>query len=157
MPPLKTKTKKNLNPPRIQRVAESTCSLCFLRKPRETGVKLVYELKFDSTGLWFEQCFFYGCETWSVERLHENKLKMFEHVCLRSTLRVNMSDHISTWINDEYVVSRCIAIAIKELRLKWLGHVLQRPTNYLPRSSGRAPQLMEETPRRTAEKLVELG
>ena len=77
----------------------------------------------------------YGCNTWSVKVQQENTLKVFEHTWLRRILRVQLRDRISNAsIRRMCNIQRDVAlITIKERCSKWLGHVLQKRPEYLPR------------------------
>ncbi|BHF78196.1 U3 snoRNP protein [Sparganum proliferum] len=73
----------------------------------------------------------YGCECWAV-RVDERKREIFDHQCLRTTLRMKFTDFVS----NETVRARCdniarITQAIQERRLRWFGHVLRRPPQEL--------------------------
>ncbi|BHF65289.1 hypothetical protein SprV_0200829900 [Sparganum proliferum] len=74
----------------------------------------------------------YGCECWAVRVEDERRLEVFDHHCLRTTLRVKFTDFVS----NETVRARCdniamITQAIQERRLRWFGHVLRRPPQEL--------------------------
>ena len=72
--------------------------------------------------------------TWSAKLQQENTLKVFEHTCLRRILRVQLRDRIS-YVNIRRMcnIQRDVVLTIKERRLKWLGDVLRKPPEYLPR------------------------
>ncbi|BHF81200.1 hypothetical protein SprV_0702433000 [Sparganum proliferum] len=74
----------------------------------------------------------YGCECWALRVEDERKLEVFDHHCLRTILRVKLTDFVS----NETVRTRCnniarIIQAIQERRLRWFGHVLRRPPQEL--------------------------
>ncbi|BHF81197.1 hypothetical protein SprV_0702432700 [Sparganum proliferum] len=74
----------------------------------------------------------YGCECWALRVEDERKLEVFDHHCLRTILRVKLTDFVS----NETVRTRCdniarITQAIQERRLRWFGHVLRRPPQEL--------------------------
>nr|VZI36232.1 unnamed protein product [Spirometra erinaceieuropaei] len=70
----------------------------------------------------------YGCDCWLLRVEDERKLKVFDHHCLRTILRVKFNDFVS----NETVRARCdnitrITQAIHGRRLRWFGDVLRRP------------------------------
>nr|VZI36934.1 unnamed protein product [Spirometra erinaceieuropaei] len=74
----------------------------------------------------------YGCECWALRVADERKLEVFDHHCLRTILRVKLTDFVS----NEIVRARCdniarITQASQERRLRWFGHVLRRPPQEL--------------------------
>nr|VZI03823.1 unnamed protein product [Spirometra erinaceieuropaei] len=74
----------------------------------------------------------YGCKCWAVRVEDEGKLEVFDHHCLRTILRVKLTDFVS----NETVRARCdnivrITQAIQERRLRLSGHVLLRPPQEL--------------------------
>ncbi|BHF72032.1 hypothetical protein SprV_0401509500 [Sparganum proliferum] len=74
----------------------------------------------------------YGCECWALRVKDERKLKVFDHHCLRTILRVKFTDFVS----NETVRARCnniarITRAIRGRRLRWFGHILRRPPQEL--------------------------
>lgn len=114
-------------------IGESTDGLCF---PQKIIVESVWSLCMHETPnlLGFgSNILFYGCETWLVKQLHENALKVLKNTCLQSILRINLHDCISN-VDTRQICSikRNFALMIKECQLKWLGHVLQKPSEYLP-------------------------
>nr|VZI26907.1 unnamed protein product [Spirometra erinaceieuropaei] len=85
----------------------------------------------------------YGCECWALRVEDERELKLFDHHCLRTILRVKSTNFVS----NETVHACCdniarITQAIQEGRPKWFGHVLRRPPQELshcPRSGTVTP------------------
>ncbi|BHF71830.1 hypothetical protein SprV_0401489100 [Sparganum proliferum] len=74
----------------------------------------------------------YGCACWALRVEDERKLGVFDHHCLRTILRVKLTDVVS----NETVRARCdniarITQAIQERRLSWFGFVLRRPPQEL--------------------------
>ena len=117
-----------------QRIQKAQTVFASLRKPlwnrREVSVRTKVRIYMALV----RTVLLYGCETWSVKLQHENTLKVFEHTCLRRILRIQLRDRISSAdLRRMCNIQRDVALTIKERRLKWLGHVLRKPPEYLPR------------------------
>jgi len=71
----------------------------------------------------------YGCETWSLTRREERKLRVFENIVLRRIFGPTRDEVTREWrrlhneeLNDLYS-SPSIVRVIKSRRMKWAGHV----------------------------------
>ena len=116
-----------------QRIRKAQTVFASLRKPLWNRREISVQTKVRIYMALFRTILLYGCETWSLKLQHENILKVFEHTCLRRILRVQLRDHISNAnIHRMCNIQRDVVLTIKERCLKWMGHVLRKPPEYLP-------------------------
>ena len=70
----------------------------------------------------------YGCETWSLTRREERKLRVFENIVLRRIFGPRSDEVRREWrrlhneLNDLYSSPNIVRV-IKSRRMKWAGHV----------------------------------
>ena len=71
----------------------------------------------------------YGCETWSLTRLEERKLRVFENMLLRRIFGRRRNEVTGKWrrlhneeLNDLYSSPNIVRV-IKTRRMRWAGHV----------------------------------
>ena len=74
----------------------------------------------------------YGAETWSLTKVDEQKLAVFENNCIRTILGVRLQDRVSlTQLRKRAKLQTPIALVIKKRRLSWFGHVARLPEESL--------------------------
>jgi len=71
----------------------------------------------------------YGCETWSLTRQEERKLRVFENMVLRTIFVPRREEVTGKWrrlhneeLNDLYSSPNIVRV-IKSRRMRWTGHV----------------------------------
>jgi len=71
----------------------------------------------------------YGCETWSLTRREEKKLRVFENMVLRRIFGPRRDEITGEWrrlhdeeLNDLYSSPNMVRV-IKSRRMRWAGHV----------------------------------
>jgi hypothetical protein len=75
----------------------------------------------------------YGAESWVLTQAQNHKLEVFYNNCLRALCGVSMFDHVS--VQSLLVRCRCrsVAVNLRELRLRWLGHVGRMDDDRIPK------------------------
>ncbi|XP_047267018.1 uncharacterized protein LOC107853402 [Capsicum annuum] len=71
----------------------------------------------------------YGAECWSVKNSHIQKLKVAEMRMLRWMCGVTRADRVRNEIIREKVGVASVEDKMREVRLRWFGHVMRRGTN----------------------------
>jgi len=73
----------------------------------------------------------YGCETWSLTRQEERKLRVFENMVLRRIFGPRRDEGTGEWrrlhneeLNDLYSSPNIVRV-IKWRRMRWAGHVVR--------------------------------
>ena len=68
----------------------------------------------------------YGCETWKLTKVIENKLRSAQRAMERSMLGITLKDRKrASWVRDQTKV-KDIIVAIKEQKWKWAGQIARR-------------------------------
>ena len=66
----------------------------------------------------------YGCETWTLNKIEENKLNVFEMWTFRRILRISCRAHkTNDWILQAVNERRTFLTAVKRQKLKYFGHI----------------------------------
>jgi hypothetical protein len=77
----------------------------------------------------------YGCETWTIKAAEEQKLRSFELWCYRRVLRVPWTDHrTDDWVLQQLGVQRMFWSHIKNVKLRYFGHLCRRPPDHFERT-----------------------
>lgn len=73
----------------------------------------------------------YGSEVWATKKIHENKLHTTEMRMLRWAGGVTLKDKVrNEYMRGSFKVAP-ITDKILESRLRWYGHVMRRPKDYV--------------------------
>jgi hypothetical protein len=75
----------------------------------------------------------YGCESWSVTKVMENKLNAAENKWLRRILRISYREHVTNEDVRGRTQQPLISDTIRRRRMKWAGHVLRMKENRNPK------------------------
>ena len=75
----------------------------------------------------------YGAETWTLRKVDQDRLAVFEMRCLRTILGVHLLDRIRNEdIRRRLHISNTINEEASKKRLRWFGHVCRMPRNRFP-------------------------
>ena len=75
----------------------------------------------------------YSSEAWVLQKADEDLLDVFQRNCLQIALGIRLTDHISNSRVYEKCGSIPLSRAIMKERLGWLGHIVRRKDNRLPK------------------------
>ena len=75
----------------------------------------------------------YGAETWTVYRRHVKKLHAFMMRHLRSIMKIRWQDKVTNIKVLERAGLPSMADLLIMKNLRWTGHILRMPTDFLPR------------------------
>ena len=75
----------------------------------------------------------YGAESWKMTKTLSHKLEVFQRKCLRRILRIFWPNVINNDDLYERTHTRPIEEEIRKRRWRWIGHVLRRPSDAIPR------------------------
>ena len=66
----------------------------------------------------------YGCKTWTLNKIEENKLNTFEMWTFRQILQISYRVHkTNNWILQAVNEQRTFLTAVKQQKLKYFGHI----------------------------------
>ena len=89
----------------------------------------------------------YGAETWTLKKEDENRLLVFEMMCLRKIMGVSRLDKIrNTKIRQTLGLNYTVIDRITQKRMKFFGHIKRMPQERYPklllesRLEGRRPK-----------------
>ena len=114
---------------RINKARNSYCSIRNIWKSNIYSLKT--KLRFFNSNV--ISVLLYGCQSWRVSKDDMNKLDVFQTKCLRRTCNIFWPNKISN--EDLYRITNLspISTQIQKHRLRWLGHVLRMPQDYIPK------------------------
>jgi hypothetical protein len=75
----------------------------------------------------------YGSEAWALRKADEDLLDVFQRNCLRVVLGIQLTDRISNNRLYEKCGSILLSRVIMKERLRWLGHVVRKKDDILPK------------------------
>jgi len=76
----------------------------------------------------------YGAESWTVKKEDENRLRVFEMMCLRRILGVSRRDRLrNTFIKNSLHLDQDVIHKITVKRLKYFGHIIRMPPTRYPK------------------------
>jgi len=75
----------------------------------------------------------YGCESWPTYKSHIRNLESFHIRCLQRILGLTWADHVPHTTILESTGCLSIESLIISQQLRWIGHVIRMPENWLPR------------------------
>ncbi|GBP37630.1 Putative uncharacterized transposon-derived protein F52C9.6 [Eumeta japonica] len=81
-----------------------------------TAKKKVYELC-------IMPCLLYGCQTWALTELQENKLKVCQNSMERSILGIKRSDGVKLEIIKKKTKFKNVHTAYRQIKWRWTGHM----------------------------------
>ncbi|XP_072050143.1 uncharacterized protein [Amphiura filiformis] len=76
----------------------------------------------------------YGAETWTIKKEDENRLLVFEMMCLRKIMGVSRLDRIrNTIIRDTLGLNNTIIDKITQKRIRFFGHIQRMRNDRYPK------------------------
>ncbi|GBP50432.1 Putative uncharacterized transposon-derived protein F52C9.6 [Eumeta japonica] len=68
-------------------------------------------------------CLLYGCQTWALTELQENKLKVCQNSMERSILGIKRSDGVKLEIIKKKTKFKNVHTAYRQIKWRWTGHM----------------------------------
>ena len=110
-----------------------------------TTKRLKLKTKLNILNSYIYSIFTYGCEAWTLSKVSENKIEVFEMWCLRQIGNIKWKDHVRNEIVLEKLqTSRQLLKSIQKRKLRYFGHIKRRnnllTTTMEGKVEGRRPQ-----------------
>src|ERR1700733_12662109 len=69
----------------------------------------------------------YGCESWTIKKNDEDRIKAFEIKCIRKILRVSWTEKkTNEWVLETAGVERSLLEDIKRRKMSYFGHLMRK-------------------------------
>ena len=89
------------------------------------NIKLTTKLQLMKTLIW--PVMMYGCESWTINKRDEDRIKAFEMKCIRKILRISWTEKkTNEWVLETAGVERSLLESIKRRKMSYFGHIMRK-------------------------------
>jgi len=89
------------------------------------NIKINTKLKIMRTLIW--PVMMYGCESWTIKKRDEERIKAFEMKCIRKILGISwIEKKTNEWVLETAGVERNLLESIKRRKMSYFGHIMRK-------------------------------
>ena len=92
------------------------------------NIKISTKVKLMRTLIW--PVMMYGCESWTIKKWDEERIKAFEMKCIRKILGISwIEKKTNEWVLETAGVERNLLESIKRRKMFYFGHIMRKNVN----------------------------
>jgi hypothetical protein len=89
------------------------------------NIKINTKIKLMRTLIW--PVMMYGCESWTIKKRDEERIKAFEMKCIRKILGISwIEKKTNEWVLETAGVERNLLESIKRRKMSYFGHIMRK-------------------------------